>query len=73
MEEELKAYLPIGCARKMDIRVILDDIDVLYEGEVEEAPSDIKRMIYSKMKSEDKMVFYVYSKFNNYNDRDKEM
>lgn len=64
MEEELKPYLPIGCARLMDIRVIWDDEFVKYEGQVEEAPSNIKRMIYSKMKSEDKMVFYVYSKFN---------
>lgn len=64
MEEERKAYLTIGCARKMDIRVIWDDIDVLYEGEVEEAPTEIKRLKYTKMVNKDKVEFYVYSEFN---------
>ena len=64
MEEERKAYLTIGCARKMDIRVIWDDVDVLYEGEVEEAPAEIKRLRYTKMVNKDKVEFYVYSEFN---------
>ena len=64
MEEERKAYLTIGCARKMDIRVIWDDIDVLYEGEVEDAPQEIKRLRYTKMNNKDKVEFYVYSEFN---------
>lgn len=62
--EERKAFLTIGCARKMDIRVIWDDVDVLYEGEVEEAPTEIKRLRYTKMNNKDKMEFYVYSEFN---------
>lgn len=64
--EERKAYLTIGCARKMDIRVLWDDVDVLYEGKVEEAPAEIKRLRYSKMDDEDKVVFYVYSEFNQF-------
>lgn len=64
MEEERKAYLTIGCARKMDIRVIWDDVDVLYEGEVEEAPAEIKRLKYTKMVHKDRVEFYVYSEFN---------
>ena len=64
MEEDRKAYLTIGCARKMNIRVIWDDVDVLYEGEVEEAPAEIKILSYTKMVNKDKVEFYVYSEFN---------
>lgn len=64
MGKERKAYLPIGCVRKMDIRVIWDDEVTLYEGEAENAPPEIKRLRYSEMKSQDKMVFFAYSEFN---------
>ena len=64
MEEEIKGYLPIGCLRLMDIRVIWDDEFLKYEGPAEDATADVKKMIYSKMEKKDKMVVYVYSKFN---------
>lgn len=64
--EERKAYLTIGCARKMDIRVIWDDVNILYEGKVEDAPAEIKRLRYTKMDNKDKMEFYVYSEFNQF-------
>lgn len=64
--EERKAYLPIGCVRLLDIRVILDDEEQVYEGKAEDASPDVKRLRYSEMKSEDKMLFYVYSEFNEF-------
>ena len=64
MEEERKAYLTIGCGRLMDIRVIQDDTEMLYEGKVEDAPQEIKNLRYTKMENKDKMIFYVYSEFN---------
>lgn len=36
-----RAYLTIGSGRLIDIRVILDDNEILYEGMVENAPIEI--------------------------------
>ena len=59
-----RAYLTIGSGRLIDIRVILDDNEILYEGIVENAPIEIRNLKYSKVENADKMVFYVYSEFN---------
>lgn len=59
-----KAYLTISSSRLLDIRVIWEDNEILYEGMVEEAPQEIKNLRYSKIENADKMVFYVYSEFN---------
>jgi len=59
-----RAYLTIGSGRLIDIRVILDDNEILYEGMVENAPIEIRNLKYSKVENADKMVFYVYSEFN---------
>lgn len=65
MENQKKrAYLNIGSGRLIDIRVILDDNEILYEGMVENAPIEIRNLKYSKVENADKMVFYVYSEFN---------
>lgn len=64
MEEKRKAYLTIWCGRLLDIKVIWEDTDVLYEGMVEDAPLEIKRLRYSKMENRDKLIFYVYIEFN---------
>lgn len=65
MENQKKrAYLNIGSGRLIDIRVILDDNEILYEGMVENAPTEIRNLKYSKVENADKMVFYVYSEFN---------
>lgn len=65
MENQKKrAYLNIGSGRLIDIRVILDDNEILYEGMVENAPIEIQNLKYSKVENADKMVFYVYSEFN---------
>lgn len=65
-KQEKKAYLPIGSGRLLDIRVILDDnvTEPVYEGMVEDAPENIKRLRYSNVESADKTVFYVYSELN---------
>lgn len=65
MENQKKrAYLNIGSGRLIDIRVILDDNEILYEGMVENAPTEIRNLKYYKVENADKMVFYVYSEFN---------
>ena len=65
MENQKKrAYLNIESGRLIDIRVILDDNEILYEGMVENAPIEIRNLKYSKVENADKMVFYVYSEFN---------
>ncbi len=57
--QERKAYLTIGSVRALDIRVIFEDTEILYEGVVED--EEIKRLRYSKVKNSDKMNFYVYN------------
>lgn len=59
--QERKAYLTIGSVRALDIRVIFEDTEILYEGAEEDAPEEIKRLRYSKVKNSDKMNFYVYN------------
>lgn len=59
--QERKAYLTIGSVRELDIRVIFENTEILYEGAVEEAPEEIKKLRYSKVENSDKMNFYVYN------------
>ena len=61
---ERKVYNEIGLSRLLDIRVIKDDTETLYEGMVEDAPTEIKQLKYSQIKNTDKVNFYVYSEFN---------
>lgn len=59
--QERKAYLTIGSVRALDIRVIFENTEILYEGAVEEAPEEIKKLRYSKVENSNKMNFYVYN------------
>ena len=61
---ERKVYNEIGLSRLLDIRVIRDDTETLYEGMVENAPDEVKQLKYSKIQTTDKVNFYVYSEFN---------
>lgn len=61
---ERKVYNEIGLSRLLDIRVIKDDSEILYEGMVENATDEIKKIKYSKIRNTDKVNFYVYSEFN---------
>ena len=47
----MKVYNQIGLSRLLNIRVIKDDVETLYEGMVEEAPEDIKNLKYSKIQT----------------------
>ena len=56
-----KADLTIGSVGALDIRGIFEDTEILYEGAVGDAPEEIKRLRYSKVKNSYKMNFYVYN------------
>ena len=62
--KEKRAYLTIGSIRNLELRVILDDKEIIYEGRIENASELIKQLRYSKVEKADKMTFYVYSEFN---------
>lgn len=56
----MKTYGSISSMRLLDIRVILNDTETIYEGMTEDLPSHIKEMKYSKIEMTDKMELYVY-------------
>lgn len=60
MENEKRIYLQIDSFRLMKIRVILDD-KIVYEGDAEKAPENIKKLKYSKIENSDITNLYVYS------------
>lgn len=63
--KNLKGHIcQFGDARLLNIKVILDDKKVIYEGKVEDAPNEIKKLKYSKILMESPINYYVYSKFN---------
>ena len=45
----MKLYDNIGSLRLMNIKVIKDNKDVIYEGMIEDAPDDIKKLRYAKI------------------------
>lgn len=62
----MKLYDNIGSLRLLNIRVYLDDTNVIYEGMVEDAPDDVKERRYSKIMIDDDGItnLYVYSKLD---------
>jgi len=60
-EQKPKVYQKIGTSRRLEIQVILDDVETLYIGDVEKAPQQIKDMWYSKVDVGTPMKYYVYS------------
>lgn len=60
-EQEKKLYLTIGSIRTLDIRVIDENNEILYDGMVENAPEYIKQLKYFDAKKDEKMFFYVLS------------
>lgn len=62
--ENRRTYLTIGSVRTLDIRVILDEKKIIYEGIIENASEVVKKLRYSKVEKTDKMNFYVYSELN---------
>ena len=48
----------IGAARLLNIKVIIDDKDVIYEGSVDNAKDEIKNLVYKEMNFENGMAVY---------------
>lgn len=44
----MKTYGRIDEFKKLDIKVILNDTEVLYEGKIEDAPKEIKERHFNK-------------------------
>ena len=59
-----KIYGSIALARHLDIIVILDENEKIYEGNVDDAPEEIRKLKYSKVEMEKPIKYYVYSEFN---------
>ena len=60
----MKTYLQISDCRTVNIKVILDDKEVIFEGMSDDAPDEIKKLKWSKVKGSYPMEFYVYSELN---------
>ena len=57
-----KKYQKIGLARMVNIKVIRNDKDVIYQGDIKDAPEEIKNMFYYKTEvSSEVTIFYVYA------------
>ena len=57
----MKEYGVIGDFRLLDIKVINNNVDVIYEGMVENAPDEIKHMKYTKIEMDSPIRLYVYN------------
>lgn len=56
----MKTSISIGDIRQLNIKVILNDTNVIYEGAVENAPTEIKKLKYDKIQTGSIMNLYVY-------------
>ena len=56
----MKTYGKIDEFKKMNIKVILNDKEILYEGKIEDAPENIKEMHFSKVMLGKITEIYVY-------------
>lgn len=61
---ERKVYQRIGSGRLLDIKVILDDDKGIYSGMVEDAPEDIRNLVYSEVKMGSPLTYMVYTECN---------
>ena len=64
MENSEKTYMQIGLGRLLDIIVYLDD-KLIYEGMVENAPENVKKLKYSEIEVQGKIIYKVYSNLQN--------
>jgi hypothetical protein len=61
----MKLYDNIGSLRLMNIKVIKDNKDTLYEGMVENASDDIKKLRYAKIEIDSgTTILHVFSQEN---------
>ena len=56
----MKLYGPIGSGRLLNIKVILDGQEV-YEGQVDDAPEEIRTLKYYQIDMVTPMTYYVRS------------
>lgn len=57
----MKVYDNIGSLRLLNIKVIMNDNETIYEGMVEDTPEDIKKLKYSKIEIDSgTTILYVY-------------
>ena len=58
----MEKYIELGNVRDLYVKVIKNNQEEIYEGEVEEAPEEIKKLKYSKMTRDNNGVinFFVY-------------
>lgn len=62
MHVDFKKYVKIGLATSVNIKVIQNDSDVIYEGPVDSAPQNIKDLYYYKITlSSTVNTYYVYT------------
>lgn len=57
----MHTYGRIDSFRLLDIKVVFDDNDVLYEGKSDDASNEIKQLRYSKVEMQNPIILYVYN------------
>ena len=65
MEEKpkRKVYQKIGSTKLLDIRVILDG-ETVYEGQVDNAPQEIRELKYSEVEMGTPLIYIAYKECN---------
>lgn len=60
MENKKRTYVEIGSGRLLDITVYLDN-NLVYDGMVEDAPDNVKKLKYSEVEIQGKIIYRAYS------------
>ncbi len=60
MENKKRTYVEIGSGRLLDITVYLDN-NLVYDGMVEDAPDNVKKLRYSEVEVQGKIIYRAYS------------
>lgn len=58
--EKKRTYGEIGLGRLLDITVYLDN-ELVYNGMIEDAPEEIKKLKYSDIEVQGKVIYKAYS------------
>ena len=58
--ENKRVYMQIRLARLLDTSVYLDN-ELVYDGMIEDAPEEIKRLKYSEVELQGKVIYKAYS------------
>lgn len=60
MENKKRTYVEIGSGRLLDITVYLDN-NLVYDGMVEDVPDNVKKLKYSEVEIQGKIIYRAYS------------